>query len=295
MGDLGSNLGGLFDRPLFTLGNNPITLATLILAVLLLAFAVWGSSLMRRGVQRTLVRRGGRADVAGTISGLVYYSTLVMGVGLALWAAGIDLGALFAAGAIFAVGIGFAMQGIAQNFVAGVILVFERTIKPGDLLRVEGQLVKVVEMGIRACIAQTRDGEDLIIPNSVLLQTTVTNFTLRETTYRVRIPVGVTYGSDMSLVQETLFAAAREVMARWCTAEREPVVQLTRFGNSSVDWDVGIWIDDPWELRVASSELHLTVWNACKQAGIVIAFPQLDLHLDRSVTEPLRQLAGRSS
>jgi len=295
MGDLGSNLGGLFDRPLFTLGNNPITLATLILAVLLLAFAVWGSSLMRRGVQRTLVRRGGRADVAGTISGLVYYSTLVMGVGLALWAAGIDLGALFAAGAIFAVGIGFAMQGIAQNFVAGVILVFERTIKPGDLLRVEGQLVKVVEMGIRACIAQTRDGEDLIIPNSVLLQTTVTNFTLRETTYRVRIPVGVTYGSDMSLVQETLFAAAREVMARWCTAEREPVVQLTRFGNSSVDWDVGIWIDDPWELRVASSELHLTVWNACKQAGIVIAFPQLDLHLDRSVTGPLRQLAGRSS
>jgi potassium efflux system protein len=293
MGDLGSNLGGLFDRPLFTLGNNPITLSTLILTVLLLALAVWGSSLMRRGVQRTLVRRGGRADVAGTISGLVYYSTLVMGVGLALWAAGIDLGALFAAGAIFAVGIGFAMQGIAQNFVAGVILVFERTIKPGDLLRVEGQLVKVIEMGIRACIAQTRDGEDLIIPNSVLLQTTVTNFTLRETTYRVRIPVGVTYGSDMSLVQKILFAAAREVMARWCTAEREPVVQLTRFGNSSVDWDVGIWIDDPWELRVASSELHLTVWDACKQAGIVIAFPQLDLHLDPSVTEPLQQLAGR--
>lgn len=294
MGDLGSNLGGLFDRPLFTLGDNPITLATLILAALLLAFAVWGSSLLRGGVQRALVRRGGRADVAGTISGLVYYSTLVVGVGLALWAAGIDLGALFAAGAIFAVGIGFAMQGIAQNFVAGVILVFERTIKPGDLLRVEGQLVKVIEMGIRACIAQTRDGEDLIIPNSVLLQTTVTNFTLRETTYRVRIPVGVTYGSDMSLVQETLFAAAREVMARWCTAAREPVVQLTRFGNSSVDWDVGIWLDDPWELRVASSDLHLTVWNACKQAGIVIAFPQLDLHLDRSVTEPLRQLAGRS-
>ena len=293
MGDLGSNLGGLFDRPLFTLGNNPITLATLILAVLLLAFAVWGSSLLRRGVQRTLVQRGGRSDVAGTISGLVYYSALVMGVGLALWAAGIDLGALFAAGAIFAVGIGFAMQGIAQNFVAGVILVFERSIKPGDLLRVEGQLVKVIEMGIRACIAQTRDGEDLIIPNSVLLQTTVTNFTLRETTYRVRIPVGVTYGSDMRLVQETLFAAAREAMSRWCTAEREPVVQLIRFGNSSVDWDVGIWIDDPWELRVASSELHLGVWNACKQAGIVIAFPQLDLHLDRSVTEPLRLLAGR--
>jgi potassium efflux system protein len=291
MGDLGSNLGGLFDRPLFTLGNNPITLSTLILTVLLLALAVWGSSLMRRGVQRTLVRRGGRADVAGTISGLVYYSTLVMGVGLALWAAGIDLGALFAAGAIFAVGIGFAMQGIAQNFVAGVILVFERTIKPGDLLRVEGQLVKVIEMGIRACIAQTRDGEDLIIPNSVLLQTTVTNFTLRETTYRVRIPVGVTYGSDMSLVQKILFAAAREVMARWCTAEREPVVQLTRFGNSSVDWDVGIWIDDPWELRVASSELHLTVWDACKQAGIVIAFPQLDLHLDRRVEEAFTRLS----
>ncbi|MDH4130742.1 MAG: mechanosensitive ion channel [Gemmatimonadota bacterium] len=293
MADMGTSLGGLFDRPLFTLGDNPITTTTLILAALLLAFALWGSSLLRRGVQRALVRRGGRADIAGTISGLVYYSALVMGVGLALWAAGIDLGALFAAGAIFAVGIGFAMQGIAQNFVAGVILVFERTIKPGDLLRVEGQLVKVVEMGIRACIAQTRDGEDLIIPNSVLLQTTVTNFTLRETTYRVRIPVGVTYGSDMALVQATLFAAAREVMSRWCTADREPVVQLTRFGTSSVDWDVGIWIDDPWELRVASSELHLGVWNACRRTGIVIAFPQLDLHLDRSVTEPLRLLAGR--
>jgi len=294
MSDLMQGLGQALEVRLFTIGDTVITVSTLVASLLVFLLTVWLARVLRRLVQTTLTRRGARPDVAGSVSGLVYYTVLVLGLAIALSTAGIELTAMFAAGAVFAVGIGFALQSIVQNFVAGVILLTERAIKPGDLLEVEGRLVKVVEMGIRSCIACTRDGEDLIIPNSVLIQTMVINFTLREPSYRVSIAVGVEYSSVMALVRTTLAGAAQEVSARW-SSPKDPSVLLTDFGANSVDWEVGIWINDPWEKRIAASELREAVWWAFQQRGIVIAFPQLDVHLDTAVTAPLTTLAGRAA
>ena len=149
-------------------------------------------------------------------------------------------------------------------------------------------------MGVRASIAQTRNGEDVIIPNSVLIQTSVKNYTLKESVCRARVPVGVVYGSDMARVRERLEAVAAELSPKWGVTGRAWQVVMTSFGDNSVNWELAVWISDPWDLRAALSDLHEAVWWSFKEAGIVIAFPQLDVHFDSPVTESLRHLAQGS-
>jgi small-conductance mechanosensitive channel len=221
----------------------------------------------------------------GVLRRLVHYLLLVVGVGIGLDTVGIQLGTLFAAGAVLAVGLGFAMQNITQNFLSGVILLGERAIKPGDIVEVEGVIVRVKEVGIRTTLVRTREEEELIIPNSTLVQTSVKNFTLNDSLYRVRVQVGVVYGSDMRLVMETLKKAAEGVEGR--NTDMDPVILMVGFGDSSVNFDVSIWINHPWLSPVNRSELHQAVWWGLKDAGITIAFPQLDVHFDPPVVESL--------
>ena len=169
------------------------------------------------------------------------------------------------------------MQNLAQNFVAGIILMTERTIKPGDVLKVDGTVVRVTRLGLRATVARSRDEEDIIIPNSVLVQNTVTNYTLRDSIMRIRANVGVSYASDITLVTRVLHDAASDLPER--VAEIEPVVLLTGFGESSVNFEVSAWVSDPWlALRILST-LHESIWWGLKANGVTIPFPQRDIHL----------------
>jgi potassium efflux system protein len=290
-----SSVKKILDTKLFSIGGSPITVSTLATIVLVMIVTVWVSRLVRAIIARAMTRRGSRPEVAAGVTRLIHYVMILAGIGVAFAAAGIDIGSLFTAGAIFAVGLGFAMQNIAQNFVAGVILQTERTIRPGDVLGVEGNIVRVTDIGIRASIVQTRDGEDLVIPNSSLIQETVKNYTLKNATVRIRVPVGVTYSSDMALVKQTLTETARAISKKWAVPEREPLIALREFGNNSVNWEIGIWMDDPWEWRPAMSDLHEAVWYAFKERGIVIAFPQLDVHLDPPVMETLERMSTRGA
>jgi small-conductance mechanosensitive channel len=283
----------ILDTELFTVADSPITVSTIATVLLVMIVTVLVSRVVRSIIERGMARRGSRPEVSGAVTRLTNYVMILAGVGVAFAVAGIDIGALFTAGAIFAVGLGFAMQNIAQNFVSGVILHTERTIRQGDVLSVEGNIVRVSDIGIRASIVHTRDGEDLVIPNSTLIQETVKNYTLKNATVRLRVPVGVTYGSDMALVKQTLIDTVSEVSGKWAVPEREPMVAMMEFGNHSVNWEVGIWMDDPWEWRPAISALHEAIWWAFKAKGIVIAFPQLDLHLDPPVMETLERMSGR--
>ena len=205
---------------------------------------------------------------------------MLVSLGIALETIGIDLTTLFAAGAIFAIGIGFAMQNISQNFVSGVILLLERTIKPGDILEVDGNVVRVVELGLRATLVRTRFEEELIVPNTLLVQSTIKNFTLHDSLFRVRTTVGVAYGSDVRLVDATLDAAARGLSGR--DPGRDPVVLLMGFGDSALDYEVSVWTSNPWGERVLHSDLNHAIWSALREAGITIPFPQRDVHLDHT-------------
>jgi small-conductance mechanosensitive channel len=175
------------------------------------------------------------------------------------------------------------MQNVVQNFVAGVILLLERSIKPGDVLEVDGNIVKVMDMGIRTTIARTLIDEELIMPNAVFSQSTVKNYTLRDNVYRLGVVVGVSYDSDMDMVIRVLEKTASDVT--WRLPEPGPAVRLLEFGSSSVDFGVYVSIDDPWQQRVLMSELRKDIWFAFKDAGITIAYPQLDVHFDSSIVE----------
>ena len=292
MADVLRAIGSVLDLRVIEIGGSVVTVGTLLSSGVLLIVTVVAARMLSGFAARTLLRRGGKPGPVGTVATLLRYFVLVVGITAVLETAGINLATLFAAGALFAVGLGFAMQSIAQNFVAGVILLVERSIQPGDLLQVEGKVVRVVDMGIRASVARTRDGEDLVIPNAVLIQTTVTNYTLEDSIYRIKVPVGVTYDSDMAVVKATLTAVAQTVADTYALEDKAPQVILTEFGNHAVNWEVAIWMNDPWPARPAMSALHEAIWWAFKEKGIVIAFPQLDAHFDPPVTAGFAKAAS---
>jgi small-conductance mechanosensitive channel len=280
----------VLDTRLVEVGDTSVTVATAIGVTVIVVGTIILSRLARRGLARIFAgERATDRGAVGTLGTVVHWAIMLTGFGVGLDTLGIDLAALFAAGAIFAIGIGFAMQNIAQNFVSGVILLSERAIKPGDVIELEGTVCKVLRLGIRATIVQTRDGEDVIVPNSLLVQTPVKNYTLEESAYRLRALVGVLYSSDMQRVREIL-----EVVTKARDGNlpgRSPQVLLLEFGDHAVVWEAAVWMADPWRARVALSELHQAIWDAFQTDEIVIAFPQLDLHLDPPVAEGLARLA----
>ncbi len=267
-----------FNTPLFTIAQTPVTVMTLVVFLAITVLAIWASRLASRATKRGFALRGVTDEgTTGAAARLVQYIVMILGIGVALETLGVDLNALFAASAFFAVALGFAMQNVAQNFVSGVILLTERTIKPGDILEVEKRVVRVTRMGLRSTVARSRDDEDLIIPNSVLVSNTVTNYTLRDPVYRIRATVGVSYDSDLDVVTKILGTAASELPERFTV--REPRVLLTGFGDSSVNFEVSVWIQDPWASRVSLSALNYAIWRGLRNAGITIPFPQRDVHV----------------
>ncbi|MBX2799573.1 MAG: mechanosensitive ion channel [Myxococcales bacterium] len=285
--DVLATLRDAFDLHLFDVGGRSIRPATLF-ALALVAFVTGQiSKAFQQGVARAATIRGMESD-QGSIAvaqRVVHYVVLVVGVVVALQILGIDLAALVAAGAVFVVGVGLAMQNLAQNFVSGLILLAERSIKPTDVVEVDGQVVVVKQMGIRSTIAHSRDGEDLIIPNSLLVQNTVKNLTHLDRYIRIRVAVGVSYDSDMGQVARVLMEAANQVP--WRVRSREPILLWQGFGDSAVQWEISVWGSDPWRVPQMRTELARVVWDALKEAGITIAFPQLDVHLDAAAREAI--------
>lgn len=276
--------------------EEPVNLGDLIVATAILFVARLVSRFLRKALEPLAERAEplvGQKAVKVTLR-VIHWLIILAGVIVALNTLNINLSSLsglFTAGAVVTVAVGFAMQNIAQNFVSGALLAAERSIKAGDVLQVEGTVIRVENMGIRTTVARTRDDEEIIIPNSHLVQNSVRNFTYQDSIYRLRAPVGVAYESDMKLVRETLEKVAKSL--EWRTSAKNPVVLLQEFGNSSVLFEVSVWVNDPWRAPQLHSELMEAVWFALKDAGVTIAFPQMDLHLDRKVVEALGR--GRSS
>ena len=278
------NIEELYAKPFLKLAGTEVTLLSVFIFFAVVSVALILSFILQRALKRTLAHRF--AKQPGTLAAilrLIHYSIIIIGFGIGLQTIGIDISALFAAGAVFAIAIGFAMQNIVQNFVSGIILLIERTIKPGDILEIEDTVVKVVDMGIRTTVVRTWREEEVIMPNSIFAQAAVKNYTLNDNEFRLGVTVGVAYGSDMKKVIEVLEKTAQDLP--WRLPQPEPRVLLQDFGDSAVIFGVYVNIDDPWKQRVYMSELRKAVWFAFKEAGITIAFTQVDIHFDQPVTE----------
>ncbi len=273
------------DTELFRFADTTITVGTLLLFGLIVVLTFWLAGLVQKTVERVLLKRAATEEGSiGAISRLLRYATLIVGLSAGIHTVGVNLNALFAAGALFAVGLGFAMQNVVANFVSGVILLSERAIKPGDIIDLGGSMVRVTDMGIRATIVRTLNDENVVIPNSVLVEQGVTNYTLEDRLYRLRVEVGVSYQSDLALVRRVLTETAEGL--EWRSESRQPVVLLSNFGDSAVIYETSVWVDDPWASRRGRSDLREAIWLAFQREQITIAYPQLDVHFDPPRFEP---------
>ncbi|MEO1044410.1 MAG: mechanosensitive ion channel domain-containing protein [Pseudomonadota bacterium] len=194
---------------------------------------------------------------------------------------GIDLTALAVFSGAFGLAIGFGMQKTVGNLIAGIILLMDRSIKPGDIIVVGDSFGWVNKIGVRAVSVLTRDGKEHLIPNENLMTTEVENWSYSDPNVRMKIPVGVSYDSDMKLVQKLLLKAVNE--SPRVLKNPKPVAWLLEFGDNSVNFEIRAWINDPHKgVGNVRGDIMMRVWDLLKENEVEIPFPQRDLHL-RSV------------
>ena len=266
-----------FDGRLFEIGGTTVTVASVISFGVFLALAFAASALARRALEPVYKRRGVDQGVQYALSRLLHYAILAIGAFLALENLGISLTALAGVGAVLAVGIGFGLQNIAQNFVSGLILLLERPVKQGDYVEVGGVSGTVRQIHSRATVVTTLDGVDIIVPNGQFITEQVVNQTFDNARVRAWVEVGVAYGSDTALVEQTLLQVAADHDG--VLKDPPPVVLFREFGESSLDFALLIWLADPRRKPKTTSEVRFAVDAAFRAAGIQIPFPQRDLHL----------------
>jgi len=215
--------------------------------------------------------------VQNSIGKLIRYSIVFVGLLFAFVALGFDFTKLTIIMGALGVGIGFGLQGIVNNFVSGLILLFERPLREGDTIEIGEKSARIKKIGLRATIVETFDQADVIIPNADLINNRVTNWTLANRQVRLSVPVGVAYGSDVSLVVETLLACAKQ--QEDVAKSPNPEVLFLSFGDSSLDFELRVWIADA-DLRLrVKSDLYHAIEQVFRESDIEIPFPQMDLHL----------------
>ena len=269
---------GLFNHPMLVVAETGISAVTMVTVALIVVAGFRVSELLQQGLARWGASRDSLDEGSiGTAQRLLHYAVVGMAIVIAMQTIGINLDALLAAGAVFAVGVGLAVQGIAQNFVSGVILLLEQSIRAGDVVEVDGKQVRVEAMAIRSTVVVGRDGDRHIMPNSVLVQSTVRNLTMKERPVRVHCRIGVAYHLDPGRVTSVLREAAEGVPGR--LSHKPPVVLFDSFGPSALMFDVYVWIPEPWQEPAARAALNTRVWVALRDHDMPIPFPQQEVRL----------------
>ena len=281
---LSLRVGGLGDVTLFDVGGTPVTGGDIlrVLIILIVAF------LLSRGIRHAIGRVSDR-DSAGTqaslytVGRLTHYTIIIFAVIIALSTIGLDFGKLALIAGALSVGIGFGLQAIVSNFVSGLIILFEHSLRVGDYIELDTGLTGTVKsINVRSTLINTNDNIDIVVPNSEFVTARLTNWTLGERILRVRIPFGVAYGSDKELVRKAAQEAAAEVSYTLTNMKgRDPEVWLVDFGDSSLDFLLLVWVNRQGARRPTRTRAAY-LWeleSKLTEYGIEIPFPQRDLNL----------------
>lgn len=279
---LNEYLGPFFDvlnYNLFALGDAKITPLSILYLVLFAFLLIYLSSKLRdllisKLLQRTAIDKGAQAAI-GTIA---RYVILVVGFLIIIQSVGIDLTTLNVLAGAVGVGVGFGLQNIANNFISGLIILFERPIKVGDRIEVDDVNGEVIAVGARSTSIKTNDNITIIVPNSKFISENVTNWSFGDDIIRFRIPVGVSYDSDVDQVAELLLEVAADNPD--VAKDPEPSVFLREMADNSINFELLAWsrtkLHRPGRFR---SELNFAVIRKLREHNIEIPFPQRDLHI----------------
>lgn len=275
-----------------TVGVTRITLGLVLAAAACLYGALIFSRILQYFMMRDLfTRRRVDPGIGHSINRLLHYAIVLVGILLALATLGFKLTNLTIIASALSVGIGFGLQTIVNNFVCGLILLFERPVKVGDIIQLGEQWATIRNIGLRATTIQTFDQSDIVVPNSDLITNQVTNWTLADRNMRLILSLGVAYGSDIPLVLKTLEECTRDNPR--IRSNPAPSIFFMGFGESSLDFQLRVWINDINYMNVVRSELNQEIDRRFRELGIEIPFPQRDLHL-RSVDPPLTEVFSPS-
>ena len=278
---------GTLDSWALSLGSFRVSVWDLlvILAIVIFCFLLGkiGSGLARRGL-----RRAKRLDSTQELLAekLITIAIWALAAFLAIDLLGIDLTALAVFSGAFGLAIGFGLQKTFGNLIAGIILLMDKSIKPGDVIVIADQagqstFGQIRKIGVRAVSLVTRDQKEYLIPNENLMINQVENWSYSSRNVRIQVPVGVSYDADIEQAERLMLEAAKS--CERVLASPPPVVWMKGFGESSVDFTIHCWIQDPEEgVGNVQSAVLKKVWHAFKDNGVEIPFPQRDIHLRSS-------------
>lgn len=282
--ELVTSIYDLFTKSLFKLGENDVSLGKIL--YLLISFVIL--TFLARRLKKLLVDRilintsmepGARATV-GTVTKFLF---IVVGSIVIVQTAGIDMSALTLIAGALGVGIGFGLQNITDNFISGVIILFEKPIKVGDRIDVGDVQGNVMSISFRATQILTNDNISIIVPNSEFISSRVINWSHNDRNIRFRIPVGVSYNEDPEKIKTILLEVADK--NPHVLKKPEPSVLFDEYGDSSLNFYLAVWTsthtDKP---RILKSELYFEIFKEFKKHKVEIPFPQRDIHIK---TQPM--------
>jgi potassium efflux system protein len=258
----------------------PITLTNLVTAVILAAVTFVAARNLPGVLEITILKHLPMdAGARHAFTTLCRYAIVALGIILTFNSLGIRWTSLQWLIAALGVGLGFGLQEIVANFVSGLIVLFERPYRVGDFVTVGAVSGTVTRIRIRATTVRDLDRRELIVPNKNFITGELINWSLSDKILRITIPVGIAYGSDTALAEELLLKVARENPE--VLGEPEPSALFLEFGDNSLNFEVRVYIDDPMKRFRISHQLHRSIDDEFRRAGVVIAFPQRDVHLDQ--------------
>lgn len=288
MGEWLDQVRAMLETPLIGAGDSAISLWSILYLVVFLIVLFWAARRLQRWLaERVLLRTGmdaGARQAAGTIA---RYVLLLVGLLVLVQTAGIDLTTFNVLAGAIGIGVGFGLQNVVSNFIAGLIIMFERPIKVGDRIVVDNVDGDVIEIGARSTTILTNDNITIIVPNSRFITESVVNWQYEDKKVRFKIPVAVAYGSDASKVRDLLLQVASadpEVLE-----VPEPTVRLLEFGDNGLHFELRAWSSTSVHRRGRLlSSLNFAIYETFNAAGIEFPFPQRDLHIRSGVLQ-LRQ------
>lgn len=277
--DFFEEFGHYFNTKLFTLGKSDITIVTIAYLIISVVGLIYISNRLSKFISRSVLKRYSATEsTVQTVSTIIRYLILVIGLMVIVQTAGIDLSTLSILAGALGVGIGFGLQNITNNFISGVIILFEQPIKVGDRIEVANIKGDVTHISARATTVLTNDNISVIVPNSEFISSTVINWSHNDRNVSFRFPVGVAYKEDPKKIKQLLLEVAKENPG--VLSYPEPDVLFDEFGDSSLNFFLRVWTTEfTSRPNILKSQLYYSIFEKFKENNIEIPFPQQDLHL----------------